>query len=318
MDFEAIKTQFDLTAEVERDLGYPLKTSGKWRFWRCPFHADSDPSFGVADDRFHCFGCEKSGDVVDWLRDFRGLNLDDIFKQAHLDTVEVRLRRLEYRQREHARQLADQERRLNALERIHACRDHLYYHESMPDEGWQYWYEAGLWPETIRHYKLGYCHHCPTDTEGRPSYTIPVFSNGLLWNIRHRLAEAPDGDKYRPHIPSLPNVLFNADYLRGRSEDILIVEGEKKSIVAAQEGFPNVGVMGKSGFSKAWARLFANFRRVYVCYDPDGLDKAVQVAQLFEGRGRVVLLPGKLDDLIVQYHANAADIRYFVELGKKV
>ncbi len=319
MDYEAIRAEYSLLDEVESDLGQPVRRSGGWSFWRCPFHADSDPSFGVKDEKFYCYGCQKRGDIVDWLTGFWGLDLAQIASQnSRLDDHELRLRRLEYQQREQARQIEEQERRLSALEQIHNCTDHLRYHKTMPPAALEYWYRAGMRPETIAKYQLGYCPRCPTDEKERPSYTIPVISNGKLWNIRHRLVHAANGDKYRPHIAGLRNVLFNGDALRENAKDILIVEGEKKSIIAAQEGFLNVGVMGKTGFDEAWVSKFDKFRRVNVCYDPDGLNRAVAVAALFGGRGRVVVLPGKFDDLIVEDGATADDIQDFIDLGKKV
>ena len=32
----------------------------------CPFHADKNPSMKV-DRRFHCFGCQEDGDVIDFV-----------------------------------------------------------------------------------------------------------------------------------------------------------------------------------------------------------------------------------------------------------
>lgn len=36
----------------------------------CPFHADSDPSCSLNDDKniFHCFGCGAKGDVIEFYR----------------------------------------------------------------------------------------------------------------------------------------------------------------------------------------------------------------------------------------------------------
>ena len=318
MDFEAIRAKFDLHTEVEQDLGAPVKHHGKWFFWLCPFHTEKTPSFAVADDHYYCYGCGVYGDVTDWLHKFRGLSLEDIGEQSGIDDTETRLRRLEYQQRQQQRQIEEQAQRLSALESMHACHDYLHYHRSMPAEAWSYWYEAGLWPDTIERYQLGYCPRCPTDSEGRASYTIPVISNGKLWNIRHRLVNASNGDKYRPHRAGLPNVLFNADDLRSEAHDIIILEGEKKSMVASQEGLINVAVMGKSGFDAAWTHHFIKFRTVYVCYDPDARAQAVKTAGLFSGRGRVVELPEKLDDLLTLYGATAADIRAFLAVARPV
>ena len=43
---------------------------------RCPFHEDHNPSMKV-DDRFYCFGCHASGDVIDFTARLFGTSLKD-------------------------------------------------------------------------------------------------------------------------------------------------------------------------------------------------------------------------------------------------
>lgn len=43
---------------------------------RCPFHADHNPSMKV-DDRFYCFGCHATGDVIDFTARLFGISLKD-------------------------------------------------------------------------------------------------------------------------------------------------------------------------------------------------------------------------------------------------
>ena len=43
---------------------------------RCPFHEDHNPSMKV-DDRFYCFGCHASGDVIDFTARLFGISLKD-------------------------------------------------------------------------------------------------------------------------------------------------------------------------------------------------------------------------------------------------
>ena len=38
----------------------------------CPFHNDKNPSMKV-DRRFHCFGCQADGDVIDFASRFHGI-----------------------------------------------------------------------------------------------------------------------------------------------------------------------------------------------------------------------------------------------------
>jgi hypothetical protein len=39
----------------------------------CPFHDDKTPSMKV-DNRFHCFGCQADGDVIDFVSRLYGIN----------------------------------------------------------------------------------------------------------------------------------------------------------------------------------------------------------------------------------------------------
>jgi len=297
----------DFVAEAEARWGITLKHKIKDEWvGPCPF-------CGYGTDRFHvwadvgnywCRQCGASGWVVD---------------NEELSEHELRLRRLEAKQRELERRQKEMEERLSALERMHKCTDHVRYYHNLTPEAVEYWVNEGIELETIDKYMLGYCDRCPTDKDGRPSYTIPVMAYGKLWNIRHRLIGADNGDKYRPHMAGLPAMLFNADYLKKTDTNwILITEGEKKSIVAAQYGFPNVGLMGKSGFKKEWVKKFDRFRTIYVVMDPDATDKAVEIGGLFGRRGRVVELPAKLDDMFAKYGATKDDVEWFIRVAKPV
>lgn len=56
---------------VEETIGQhvELKRRGKELVGLCPFHQENTPSFTVSPDvgRFHCFGCGKNGDAIDFL-----------------------------------------------------------------------------------------------------------------------------------------------------------------------------------------------------------------------------------------------------------
>jgi len=298
----------DPVTEAERRWHIQLKKATANEYvGLCPFCNAGEDRFHVFVDRgnYWCRQCDAKG----WLDDDK-----DLTDHEH------RIRELEARQRMIERKQAEQERRLSALEIIHASTDHLrYFHNiEIHTEAIEYWDSQGMSLQTIDDYLLGYCPRCPTDHEGRASYTIPVLAFGKLWNIRHRLIGAENGDKYRPHIAGLPAMLFNADNLTTEDDSIIIVEGEKKSIITAQSGFPNVGMMGKSGFKPQWAVKFGRFKTVYVALDPDAEEQAVTIAGLFDGRGRVVSLPGKIDDLLTQYSATYADIASFLKMGRPV
>jgi len=62
-----------------------LRESGQNLIGICPFHEDHIPSLAVypSTGRFHCYGCQKSGDVITFMREIENLS----FGQA-LDVLE--------------------------------------------------------------------------------------------------------------------------------------------------------------------------------------------------------------------------------------
>lgn len=63
--FEAVK-QSVTTRQAAEYYGIPVRRNG---MTVCPFHSDKNPSMKV-DRRFHCFGCQADGDVIDFVSRF--------------------------------------------------------------------------------------------------------------------------------------------------------------------------------------------------------------------------------------------------------
>jgi hypothetical protein len=288
-------------------LRFKKKTNGEASA-SCPFCNNGIDRFVLfADGGYWCRQCESKG----WID-------EEDSQWSKLTDTERRLRVLEAEQRRARREREEQAQRLSALERMAQCQDHLRYHEALSWDAIDYWHGEGMTTDTIGNYKLGFCERCPTDREGRPSYTIPVTYKGKLINIRHRLVDAPSGDKYRPHMAGLGAQLFNADAVHQDLPSLVIVEGEKKSIICEQTGIANVGIIGKQGFKPAWAKWFGELDTVYVALDPDAKRQAWELARLFNGTGRVARLPCKIDDMIVKYGATKNDIEWYLNLARPV
>ncbi|MDG1988815.1 MAG: CHC2 zinc finger domain-containing protein, partial [Acidimicrobiales bacterium] len=51
------------------------KTGAQW-MGLCPFHGEKSPSFSVNAEKgvYYCFGCQVSGDVIDFVREIEGLD----------------------------------------------------------------------------------------------------------------------------------------------------------------------------------------------------------------------------------------------------
>lgn len=75
LDIDAIRSANPLPAIVAASV--KLRRAG--REWKacCPFHADRSPSFTIFDggQRFYCFGCGASGDVLDFLQRSHGVSM---------------------------------------------------------------------------------------------------------------------------------------------------------------------------------------------------------------------------------------------------
>jgi DNA primase len=71
--------------DVVAAAGIELRRTGRGYMGCCPFHDDTTASLSVAGvpDRFHCFGCGASGDVIDFVGRLHGLAFRDAV--AHLD-----------------------------------------------------------------------------------------------------------------------------------------------------------------------------------------------------------------------------------------
>lgn len=300
----------DWVAFFEMRFGLPVKKVGRNEYASpCPWCGGTD-RFHFWTDRgnYSCRPgvghCGRAG----WFDELDGQK--PLTKE---ELLELRVSALERKQKE-------LEQRMTVLEKMHQCQDHLHYHRLLAEQGlgFDYWASEGMKADTIRRYLLGYCTSCPT-APGYASYTIPVIASGKLWNIRHRIASPVDGGKYRPHLTGLPSMLFNYDELkRTDSRRVLILEGEKKAMVVSQEtGIPNVATMGMQNFKPEWVAKFdGRWAEVLVCYDPDAVGKAADVARLFGKRGKVVTLPAKADDFFVRHGGTAAEFDYLLSTAR--
>ena len=235
---------------------------------------------------------------------------------------EIRLRRIEAEQVRQRRRIEAQETRIQALERMAHCHDHERYHDTAvgSEEAMEWFISQGLQPWAVFDYKLGYCPRCPTDREGRASYTFPIWrKDGPLWSIRHRLQGATNGDKYRPHRRNLGRQLVNARFLADWGERVIVVEGAKKARVLQQYDLPVVGILGKAGFEMRWLSWFHPSAPLYLALDPDAMDAADRLGHEMAQAGKVVYvarLPEKPDDMLIG--GRVEDLESYLMFSRRV
>jgi DNA primase len=82
VDIDAVRRAHPIH-EVIAAAGVDLLPRGKGFIGCCPFHADATPSMSVngVPDRFHCFGCGASGDVIEFVQRRYGLDFREALAQ---------------------------------------------------------------------------------------------------------------------------------------------------------------------------------------------------------------------------------------------
>lgn len=62
---------------------YGIKT--KRTMFCCPFHNDKTPSAKFFDTSFHCFGCGKNGDLIQFVQDYFHLDFKEAMEKINQD-----------------------------------------------------------------------------------------------------------------------------------------------------------------------------------------------------------------------------------------
>ena len=73
-DVERTRSAVPLDVLIGETVG--LRRVGARYVGLCPFHSDKTPSFNVNPELgfWHCFGCQKSGDAITFVRETQGLD----------------------------------------------------------------------------------------------------------------------------------------------------------------------------------------------------------------------------------------------------
>lgn len=77
---ELVKQRINIVDLIGRYV--PLRQMGGRYVAPCPFHQETKPSFNVTEDgRFHCFGCQKSGDIFSFWMEYHGVGFREALEQ---------------------------------------------------------------------------------------------------------------------------------------------------------------------------------------------------------------------------------------------
>lgn len=305
-------TQILSRLDIESLPNYHQKTGKEWSS-TCPQCGGIDRFLFWPDKgNFYCRQCEFKGFILEVDQKYLTAEQREAWQRA---TEERRRKEVEERQ--------------SAITKLQRLDDKVTWYHSQVNKALDYWHSQGLCNSTINLYRLGYCPACPIEPES-PSYVIPYYSMGQLINLRHRLQYPNGHGKYRPEFAGLSNQLFNLDTLKDdeipfgarlEPNELIIVEGEIKTMVLEQYGFRTIGIPGANSWREEWGDYFKSIRHIYICLDPGANGQAQKIASSLQAGGleaRVCYLPVKPDDFLIIYGGTPEGLLSFIKQGRKL
>jgi DNA primase len=299
---DEIKTRCDIVDVIGRVVN--LKRAGSNYKGLCPFHNEKTPSFVVSGQKqiFTCFGCGATGDVIEFVQKYNGLDFREALEKLAEETGVT----LDsgYRKDEDREQLYEINRQ--------AAR---YFYKAMrqsANPGWDYMAGRGLTPETMKKFGIGYAddswdglyNHLKSmgfeeeqmmklglishskgkyydKFRGRVIFPIQNVS-GKVIGFGGRTLEKDGIPKYLNSQESpvfyKKNNLYGLNISRreiGREDRAVLVEGYMDAISLYQGGVRNVAASLGTALTENQAAMLKRYtRNIVLCYDSDSAGRA--------------------------------------------
>lgn len=244
---DEIKSRLDIV-EVIRSYIKLQKAGVNYRAV-CPFHSERKPSFFVSPARqiWHCFGCQKGGDIFGFVKEIEGVEFGDALRiLAQRAGVELKKQDPKIR---------SQRQRLYEISDL-ACRffEKQLKESSTGREAKKYLLSRGVREETIEEWRLGYA---PDTWEGLSDFLVgrgckkeEIAQAGLILK-----SEKTNNfyDRFRGRI--IFPIFDLASQAIGFGARVLELEGQKNDEVAKYINTPATFLYDKSrvlyGLNKA-------------------------------------------------------------------
>jgi DNA primase len=333
-DVARVREATDLVAIAGEHIA--LKKVGRRWSGLCPFHQEKTPSFSINQEMgvWHCFGCQKSGDAITFIREVE-----------HLDFVEA-VERLAVRAGITLRYSdANMSKERKRKERLHEAVGEAidYYHRKLLEDdeaglARRYLRSRGFEGDVARKFKLGYApdkydvlsRHLQDKKFSRQDISDAglAFVNRTqklqdqfrarllfpIWDTRGDPAGfggrtlTDQGPKYK-NSPETPiyqksRLLYGLHWAKGEvvaRGDIVICEGYTDVMAFILAGIPNVVATCGTALADDHFVLMKNLaRRITLAYDADSAgqaaaERAYQWEQRYEVEFRVADLPAGRD-----------------------
>jgi len=320
---------------------------------RCPFHTEKTPSFFVSPTRntFHCFGCNKGGDIFTFVEDIEGLDFQGALKllaeRAHVELPKF------------SKKEAGEEEKLRTI--LEATT--IFFQRNLASERapLSYVYERGLSRESLSKFRLGFARTGFTElrdylvgkgfseadavragvlikgTRGyhdrfRSRIMFPLTDAvGRVVGFTGRIFGDDDGMGKYVNTPETPlyhksRLLYGYDHAKTairKSETAVLVEGQMDLILAHQSGVENAVAVSGTAFSEHHATMLSRLAKRLVLAldaDPAGEKAALRAASMAFAAGVDVLsanLPEGKDPADIAKE-NGALLKDIIEHGEPI
>lgn len=329
---EEVITKNDIVDVVSTYVKIDRK--GKDYFGLCPFHSEKTPSFSVvpAKQIYYCFGCNKGGNVINFVKDIENLEYGEAIRHlAERANINIPIKNSYVDQA-----LLLREKRIYEMNAIAA----RFFFENMKAQennlAYKYLRERGVKSETIAAFGMGFAkkdwaslyEHLKSKgfsdkeildggliSKSKKDSLYDRFRNRIIFpiiDIRNRVigfgGRALD-EKDVKYINSPETLvykknrsLFGLNFAKHSKHDYaIIVEGYLDCIMLNQEGFSNtIATLGTALTENQALMIKRLFGQVVIAYDNDaaGQNATLRGLDILAATGcvvKVLILPKKDD-----------------------
>lgn len=333
-----IKDKLDIVSVIAEYIP-ELKQKGVNHFARCPFHNEKTPSFSVNSrlQRFKCFGCGVSGDVITFIEKFENI---DFPKALEITAKKAGIDLSKFKTQDYDKNLSSKKNQLFEINKLVA--DFFHYLLTKHPKGEiarTYLSKRGIENKQIIDFKLGYA---PSGFENLKKYltkkgykedflvqsSLLIEKNGKVYDkFRHRIVFPifnPYGDIVgfsarvikKDDIPKYLNsgqtlIFQKSETLYGlyqakqeimKNKFVIIVEGNVDIISAHKYNVKNIVAPMGTAITLQHLKILKRYtQNVHFCFDSDdaGLNALIKANTFSQelGLDAKVIDLEKADDL---------------------
>ncbi len=305
-DIARVRDGTDIVSIISEHL--QLKRVGQRWVGLCPFHNEKSPSFSVNQQEgfFHCFGCQKSGDAITFVREIEGLDfvgaMERLAAKAGVTLTYTSVNEGSRRRK-----------RAVLVEAVEKAVD--FYHRRLleaPDAGAAraYLRDRGISGDDVRAYKVGWAPENwdvfakssklsakvldeaglgfvnkagRTQDSFRARILFPIYDiNNDPVGFGGRKLPDGDGPKYKNSMESAiyhkSRLLYGLNWAKEnivKTDEVIVCEGYTDVIGYAQAGMPRAVATCGTALTEEHVKILKRFaKRIVLSFDADAAGQA--------------------------------------------